>query len=186
MKKLLPVLLLPICVVFMGADDSCGSSGEKAQVSAQKTLSDEADRQVGLPGVTNFTEKRIVRKLYELRDKNIATYTYVMDMEGRLWHVCDSIGYGLPYGVQFTNPLRPAYANETHEAGNIALPQPEPNALYMPPTADGTWVICASEIKKGDIEPMYVEPHVISSPYKLKSAGDWQLHKGEAEVAPPR
>jgi hypothetical protein len=170
------VLVAGALCAFLLANDSCGgNTGEKQQVSAQQRLSEQADAQVGLPGITNFTERKIVRKLYELRDQNIATFSYVTDLQGRLWHVCDSIGYGLPYGVQFTNPERPAYAYETHEAGNIALPQPEPNALFIPHTAEGTWIICASQKTKGDIEPMYVEPRVIVSPYKLNAAGDWQL-----------
>lgn len=178
MRRWQLVFLAPLALLMMGSDSGCeGSQGEKKVVAQQQQLSEQSNAQVGMPGVTNFTEKKIVRKLYELRDQNIATFSYIVDMQGRLWHVCDSIGYGLPYGVQFTNPERPAYAFETHESGNVTLPQPEPNGLYMPPGAEGTWIICASEKNKGDFEPMYVEPRVIVSPFRLRAEGDYLLVK---------
>jgi hypothetical protein len=155
-------------------DDGCDNpTPDKQMTEKQMTMNDEANRQVGMPGITNFTEKKLVRTLYELRDQNIVTYAYVPDLQGRLWHLCDSIGYGLPYGVQFSNPQRPAYGWETHEAGNIALPQAEPNGLFMPSTAEGTWVTCQDPIQKGKIAPVYVEPRVIVSPFKLQAFGDY-------------
>ncbi len=171
---MLKLAMLPLALL-LATDQSCDSekTGDKAVVQAQEKLTDEANAQVGLPGITIFTEKKMVRMLYELRDKNIATYSYVMDMNGRLFHVCDSIGFGLPYGVQFTNPERPAYSYETHEQGNITLPQAEPNGLYMPPTAEGTWVMCAAT--GGKIDPVYVEPRVIVSSHRLHSSGEWQV-----------
>ena len=50
--------------------------------------------------------------------------------------------------------------------------QAEPNGLFMPSTAEGTWVICAGE-KAGDIRPIYVEPRVIVSPFKLHSISEY-------------
>ncbi len=170
-------ILLPACILLMGASDDCGSQrseADKRMDAATRAMTQQGVAQVGMPGVTNFTEKKIVRKLYELRDQNIATFAYVMDMQGRLWHVCDSIGYGLPYGVQFTNPHTPMFP-DYHDSQ--MSDQPEPNGLFMPPGAEGTWVICASDKKRGDMEPVYVEPRVIVSPFKMNAAGDWQERK---------
>jgi hypothetical protein len=164
--------LLLLCCGFN--DGGCGGeSGDKEQAVQQQRLTDEAGRQIGMPGLANFTEKKIMRRLYEMRDKNVATYTYMVDMQGRLHHVCDSMGYGLPYSTQFSNPERPAQAWETHESGNLALPQAEPNGLYMPASAEGTWVICAST--KGEFTPMYIEPRVIVSPFRLNAVDDYAL-----------
>ena len=165
-------LILACVMLFIAGCEDPHPTTDKKQAARQEQLSAEADAQVGMPGITTFTERRMVRMLYELRDKKVATFSYVMDLNGRLWHVCDSIGYGLPYGVQFTNPSRPAQIWETHEQGNITLPQAEPNGLYMPPTAEGTWIMCAGP--KGEIDPVYVEPRVVVSPFKLHAAGSWQ------------
>jgi hypothetical protein len=178
---ILLLIALPLCAFSSdgGCDDS--HTGDKAQVEAQQKLTDNAAQQIGMPGVTNFTEKKIMRRLYEMRDHNVATYTYIMDMNGKLHHVCDSYGYGLPYGTQFTSPERPAYAYETHEAGNVTLPQAEPNGLYMPSSAEGTWVICAST--KGEFTPMYLEPRVIVSPFRLNAeGGDYALPDNENDA----
>ena len=122
-----------------------------------------------MPGISNFTEKKIMRRLYEMRDKNVATFTYMVDMQGRLHHVCDSMGWGLPYGVQFSNPEKP---NPGSWQGPN-MPQSEPNGLFMPPSAEGTWVICAST--KGEFTPMYIEPRVIVSPFRLNAVDDYAL-----------
>ncbi|MBZ5662734.1 MAG: hypothetical protein LAO08_20220 [Acidobacteriia bacterium] len=166
MKSLLTALFLTLTLI---ACDDVPNTADQQMAKQQEQVAEQANAQVGMPGVTNFTEKKIVRELYELRDKNISTFSYIPDLQGRLWHLCDSIGYGLPYGVQFTNP-------EVHHEGSTAgysynIPQPEPNGLFMPPTADGTWVICAGP--KGEPRPVYVEPRVIVSPFKLNAAGEY-------------
>ena len=156
------------CCAFndKGCDDSPPS--DVAQRNAQEKLSQEGNAQVGMPGITNFTEKKVMRRLYEMRDKNVATFTYMVDMQGRLHHVCDSMGYGLPYGVQFSNPEKPQSINTY-----TLMPQSEPNGLFMPPGAEGTWVICAST--KGEFTPMYIEPRVIVSPFRLNAVDDYAL-----------
>jgi len=170
--KWFSILLLLLAVITCGAwQDSCDDTtpkSDKDQRAAQEQITQQGNAQVGMPGVTNFTEKKIVRELYELRDKNIATFSYIPDMQGRLWHLCDSIGYGLPYGVQFSNPEKVVqqYSNSFG-----TLPQAEPNGLFMPPTADGTWVICAGP--KGEPKPVYVEPRLIVSSFPLRSSGDY-------------
>jgi hypothetical protein len=153
-------------------DDGCSSNespSDKSQREAQEAMSQQGNAQVGMPGIANFTEKKVMRRLYEMRDKNVATFTYMVDMQGRLHHVCDSMGYGLPYGVQFSNP------EKTNSMGYQGpnMPQSEPNGLFMPPSAEGTWVICAST--KGEFTPMYIEPRVIVSPFRLNAVDDYAL-----------
>ena len=169
MKKLMFSFAVILAFVFIGCDDNLPTA-DKQQQAQQEAMSRQSNAQVGAPGIANFTEKKIVRKLYELRDQNIATYAYIPDMQGRLWHLCDSIGYGLPYGVQFTNPDKHVYDGQ-YNVYNIH--QAEPNGLFMPPTAEGTWVICADS--KGGMAPVYVEPHVIVSPFKLRAEGEYSL-----------
>lgn len=140
---------------------ACGdvaTSSDGKQAAQQEAVAVEANSQVGFPGVTNF--------------KKVATFSYVVDMNGRLFHVCDSIGYGLPYGVQFTNPEKVVNESAGQYYYHGTMPQPEPNGLFMPPGAEGTWIMCATP--KGGIDPVYVEPRVIVSPHKLHSSGDWQ------------
>lgn len=168
----LKTLAFACALLAMGLVVGCdGPASTDTKVSnAQAQLTAQGSAQVGLPGITNFTEMKIVRKLYELRDQSVATFSYVPDMQGRLWHVCDSIGFGLPYGVQFSNPQRVA---AQYQGVFGTLPQAEPNGLFMPETAEGTWIICSDPNKKGEIQPVYIEPRVVVSPFKLKSFGEW-------------
>lgn len=164
---------LPL-ILLVGCDET--PTSDQTQQHQQEQMSQQSNQQIGMPGISNFTEKKVMRRLYEMRDKNVATFTYMVDMQGKLHHVCDSMGYGLPYGTQFSNPEK---GNQNSWQGPN-LPQSEPNGLFMPPGAEGTWVICAST--QGEFTPMYIEPRVIVSPFRLRSEDDYALpdEKNEA------
>ena len=98
------VIAIMASAILMGcvACDTPPNSDQTQQYQQEK-LSQESNAEIGMPAITNFTEKKVMKRLYEMRDKNIITYTYIVDLQGKLHHVCDSMGYGLPYGVQFSN-----------------------------------------------------------------------------------
>ena len=127
----------------------------------QEELSLQAVQQVGMPAIVNFAEKRMMKDIMELRDQNVATYVYISDMNGKLHKVCNAVGYGLPYATQYTNPQR--ISGDGH--GYVTLPQADPNGLYSPASADGTWVLCVDS--KGKPRPVCIEPRVIVSPMPL-------------------
>ena len=142
------------------------SSVDKAERTAQSKLAAESFAQVGMPGVVNFQERRMLKQLYELRDQpNYRTYSYITDLNGGLHKICDSTGYGMPYATQYSNPQKDSYYTSTSPA-HLALPQPEPNGLYMPAAADGTWIMCLDPSDK-KVKPVFVEPRVIVSPFPL-------------------
>jgi hypothetical protein len=118
---------------------------------------------VGMPAITNFAEKQQYRDILEMRDKSLPTYTYLADMNGHLHFLCNSIGFGIPYATQYTNPM---------QSGN--MPQADPNGLYSPASAEGTWVLCldprtgkAKRDARGKIEPVYIEPRITVAPFEL-------------------
>lgn len=166
--------LIGLCLFgLVACDDRPAQTTDRKMQAQQEKIQAEGAAQVGMPGISRFTEKRLVSRLYEKRDQEkLLTYTYLQDMNGRLHHLCNSIGYGLPYGVQFSNPHRIMGYNETPDRGNITIDQAEPNGLYMPPTAEGTWVDCIGP--KGEDEPLYIEPRVITSPWPLAAVDSYQ------------
>lgn len=129
----------------------------------QEELSLQAVQQVGMPAIVNFAEKRMMKDIMELRDKNVATTTYLVGMNNQLTKVCNSIGYGLPYATQYTNPSRVVY-DQGH--GSQVIPQADPNGLYSPASADGTWVLCVDK-KDGKAKPVFIEPRIIVSPMPI-------------------
>lgn len=151
-------------LLLIGCDVSKNS--DQIQRKQQEQLSLRAAQQVGMPAITHFQEKRMLKMILELRDTEIKTITYIVDLNGRTHKLCDSVGFGFPYATQFTNPMRVAGGMDTPSTGNVAIPQADPNGLFSPVAADGTWVMCLNmETKK--ISPVYVEPRVIVSPFAL-------------------
>lgn len=121
---------------------------------------------VGQPRITNWTEARLMNRIYELRDQpNLSTFTYRSDLNGQLHCVGRSIGYGLPYAAQRSNPEREEY--RSLDGGLGTLPQAEPNGLFMPDSAAATWVLLIAP--NGQAQPVYVEDDITVSPFPLQN-----------------
>jgi hypothetical protein len=161
MNKLL--LVLPF-IFALAACDAPRETSTQIERKKQEELSLQAVQSVGMPAITNFAEKRMFKDILELRDRSAPTTTYLVGMNNQLTKLCDSVGYGLPYATQYTNPQRIAY-DSGH--GSVTLPQADPNGLYSPASAEGTWVLCVDH-KDGKAKPIYVEPRIIVSPIALQ------------------
>ena len=147
-------------LALVGCDEHLSS--DAIQREKQEQLSLQATQSVGMPAITNFAEKRMAKDILELRDQNVATITYIVDMNNKFRKLCNSVGFGLPYATQFTNPQRVI----TGQHGVSTLPQADPNGLFSPASAEGTWIFCVSpQTKKAT--PLYVEPRVIISTFEL-------------------
>lgn len=134
----------------------------------QETAMQGLQATVGQPRITNWTEARLMNRIYELRDQpNLSTFTYRSDLNGQLHCVGRSIGYGLPYAAQRSNPERFGGATETPMTGNITIPQAEPNGLFMPDSAAATWVLLIDP--QGNPQPVYIEDEVTVSPFPLQN-----------------
>ena len=144
-------------------------SSDREQQRAQEVLLQEGTAQVGMPAIKNFRERKLLKQILELRDQEgLVTYTYTFaEATGKKTFLCNSIGYGLPAATQFTNPEK--IAADRLEYG-ITLPQADPNGLFSPSSAEGTWVLCLDPndtTGKGKTLPVYSEPKLIVSPFKL-------------------
>lgn len=158
---------LGLCA-FDADPSGCDDKSTDQQIAAkQEAIQQRASDQVGLPNIVNYTELRRAKRIYELRDQaRVATFSYTQDMNGHYHKVCDSIGYPLPYATQFSNPNHIVSFASGH-AANI-LPQSEPNGLFMPSSAAGTWVECINPKNPNQIGVVYVEQDVTASPWPLE------------------
>lgn len=153
MKKFL--LVLPLLLV------ACNPDADDLQRHAQEKTLSEAHAQVGMPEIINWQEKRMAKTLYELRDKAVSTHTYLFNqMLGCLVYVGPSVGYGLPYAAQYSAPT-------TYGMNGYAKPQAEPNGLFMPDSAHGTWVML-KDPKSTEVKATYIEPDVLVVPFRLE------------------
>lgn len=137
-------------------------------VAAQmERLMKQADQAVGLPGIVNFFEKRMVRMLYELRDDpEYRTHSCITTLDGRFIKICDSIGFGINASIQYSNPVKLYEGSGMDGRAATFTPQAEPNGLFMPEGLAATYVM-RFDAEKNDIAPVYVEQEVIVSPFPL-------------------
>lgn len=143
-------------------------TADREQRQATEKMAQEAHAQVGMPDVVNWTERRQFKDILELRDEpQLSTYTYIVNMQGELLPLCLSMGYGLPYSVQYTSPMK-----RVGGSSSIAMPQPDPNGLFMPGGLSATWVLCVDPAT-GEPDPVYVEPSIIVSRFELDFGG-WE------------
>lgn len=143
-------------------------SADSIQAQQTAQMVKEAAMQTGMPGITNFTEKKAVKWLYELRDEpNYRTHTYIVTISGEFIKVCDSVGYGINASIQYSNPERRDWEDPVgSDTSPTYLPQPEPNGLFMPEGLAATYVMCV-DADNDDVKAVYVEPEVVVSPFPL-------------------
>ena len=160
----LRALALLAATQLVGCDEQLSS--DTIQRRQQESILREGAAQVGMPAVKNFRERKLLRDIIEMRDQDgLSTFTYLWsDMRGEWVFFCNSVGYGLPYSTQFTNPQKIA---DQFQSGYAVLPQADPNGLFSPPSADGTWVLC-KDPNGNKVLPVLIEPRCIVSPFDLK------------------
>jgi hypothetical protein len=154
--------------MFVGCVEVAPSADKRQAEETKKKLL-EADKQVGMPDIVNFTERRLAKDILELRDQeSLSTYTYLVSLEGKLVFLCESIGYGLPYSVQFTNPEVEVFRGRSGGRYSMygTMPQADPNGLFMPAGLSATWVLM-KDPETGEARPCYVEPEIVVLPFKI-------------------
>ena len=145
---------------------ACSISDDANDIQRRKTeeIQSEAVRQVGTARVTRFTELKLANEAIEQRDReDLICYVYTQSaVTGRLNYIGRCIGYGIPYGVSTTNPIK-----VEHYSYGIVLPQPEPNMLYTDGVqTKATWVKMIDE-STGKGHLVFFEPDTVISPIKL-------------------
>ena len=118
-----------------------------------------------MPDITNFTERRLAKDILELRDTELTTYCYIVNLNGELIFMGEAIGFGLPYSVQFTNPEVIAHKHYNNGGSFGTLPQADPSGLFMPDGLSATWIMLKGP--DGKVHPVYMEPEIIVSPFPL-------------------
>jgi hypothetical protein len=165
-----PKALLIPAVLFCGLSlTGCIETrytADDIQRQQQEQMNKEATTQTGMPAITQFTERKNLKRILELRDRaKFVTYTYVLvPGTGERKLLCKSFGYGIPYATQYTNPQK--IENPPNIPGQFVIPQADPNGLYSPASADATWVLCVNPAG-GEPAVVYEENRITVSPFEL-------------------
>lgn len=168
MKNIIAVLIT--LFILAGCKKNNSSSIEMSKKTEK--LMQEMNASVGMPSITNYQEKRWAKMIFELRDKSdLVTYAYIVDMHGNLHFIGKCIGYGLPYSVQYTSPLKGQDIGGSSRFTYVAMPQADPNGLYMPDGLSATWLMM-EDPETGEVKPVYIEQEIMVSPFRLKSVNN--------------
>ncbi len=169
MKKFIIFLMVLLFVVCFFGCEKTKRSTDDIQTQQTKQLSNEAQKQIGMPNIKNFTQKKTMKMIQELCDKpKLLTHTYVFSkFHGKFVYIGKSVGYGIPFSAQYTNPMRIYDAEKEggikqkfEDNGEVqVLPQPDPNQLYMPTSSSATWVILVNPNTK-KLEVSFMEQEI--------------------------
>jgi len=152
-------------IMISGCIDTSPST-DKVQMVATERLMSEANRQVGMPNITNFAQKKTMKLIQEECDnEDLICYAYLKsDYSGKLVYIGKCIGYGVPFSAQYTNPMRALDGPSTGEFTTI--PQPDPNGLFMPTSSSATWLLMIDPVTSKP-RVAYFEPEIVVVPFKL-------------------
>lgn len=171
MKK----LFLAIALTGLLAACSQGTSDQASmrQGKATRTAMDAADREVGMPRIVNYSQRKLLKNAYEDMDQTTLTYVYSQGLDGRFVCLGQAVGYGVSLGTQFTAPefpqgLRFGQSDMTVD-GTYMLAQPDPNGLYQPTSGSAT-IVNLVDPTNGEAHTALIEPNVVTSPSKLPAS----------------
>lgn len=173
------IFLIVVLISFTGCEwfgnESNVSESDKRQQEQSEVLLNQATSAVGMPAISNFRERRLLKEILEMRDQgNLSTYTYLWsEVTGERIPLCHSIGYGIPFATQYTNPEKVVEGGNTNGGyWGVTMPQADPNGLFSPMSADSTWVMC-KDPEGLEVKPVYVEPKIIVSQFPLPVLDKW-------------
>lgn len=184
MKKYIMGLALVGIMAFgvVGCAD-ISKSVDAQQAIKTETIMNQANNEIGMPNIVNFYEKKTLKEIYELRDDaKLVTYTYTTAMNGKKVFQFQSIGYGIPMSVQYSNPqvykgmiAKSVTDSDVPSVGYGTVPQPEPNGLFMPDGLSATWIMRVND--DGKVEPAYMEETITVVQTKLprRICEEWSL-----------
>lgn len=164
--------LCSLCMLFVNCDYQ--PSSDEVQQERQEQILKEGTAETGMPNVTHFRQRKLMKYIIEMCDKEVSTFSYLENMSptivkghtalgGKLTYLGPTVGFGLPYSTQYTNPEKVLHP---YSGAYLTLPQADPDGLFKPTSAEGTWLIMLNPDTK-QAEPVYVEPRVVTVPFKL-------------------
>jgi hypothetical protein len=140
----------------------CGPTSSEVDKMQQDAQTKQAQLAVGMPAVSNFAKKRTLKLAIENQDKMVPTVTYVWSqLTGKLFKVCDSIGYPIPAATHYTSPQM----REGDVGHAVVLSQADPDGTYSPASADATLVSCVGPDNK--IHLLTIEDKVWATDFSL-------------------
>jgi len=170
MKKLLLALaMIPLILANNGGcDDNNTDQAASRQAQATAQAMSAADREIGMPRIVNYAQRKLLKNAYEDMDQTTLTYVYSQGLDGKFICLGQALGYGVSLGTEFTAPHKPEY-HYANDGGNLLLDQADPNMLYMP-TSGAATIVDLINPKNGEAHTAIVEPNIVTVPFELPAS----------------
>ena len=169
MKKLALLAIIPLVLVNDGGCDGAQKDPAAARQSqATQSAMNAADREIGMPRMVNYAQRKLLKNAYEDMDQTTLTYVYSQGIDGRFVCLGQALGYGVSLGTEFTAPHVPEYHSDG-AGGSLLLDQADPNMLYMP-TSGAATIVDLINPANGEAHTAVVEPNVVTVPFKLPAS----------------
>lgn len=109
------IIILLSAILFFTSCDYAPNSDDQLASKTEQSMN-EANAELGMPAITNYQEKKLLKSIYELRDNDkLINYAYLFSQQtGKLIFIGKCLGYGLPYATQYSNPQK-YIAGKTYE-----------------------------------------------------------------------
>ena len=186
MKKTHALSLLLLAPLVLANEGGCQqtnrNSAARREQTQQNAQQDHMLRTQPVPAFQWSLERHLAIEIYKARQRHVPTTSLVQsDFTGKVMWQCDSIGFPLPYATQLTNPQQGTDVRNNYVSlGVTTIGQAEPNGLYSPASADGTWVPCVDD--KGNIAPVYEERKVSVFPRRVVERDGRLVQEGPATL----
>lgn len=168
-------LLVAAAALSLTACEVSTDPAAARQAKATVTAMNAADREVGMPRIKNFAQRKLLKNAYEDMDQTTLTYVYTQALDGKFICLGQAVGYGVSMGTQFTASQYPQWIAGTGGGdssdvarGTYMIDQPEPNGLYSPSTGEATIVNLIGQ--DGVAHTAVMEPRIVTTPGKLPAS----------------
>lgn len=163
--KLQLLIIVILALLAMGASGCDGDNPDKKESEAVDRQQEQYANGQPIPFFDFSFERDIYTQIYMARNAAVFTWTVWRSDFGQITGSCPSRGYGLPYDVQITNPLK--YIDLTGE-DNVVLEQAEPNGLFSSKNTNATWVFCQVPGDETHYAAVYIEDRVTVYPWPVE------------------
>lgn len=173
MKRIISLIILSTALVGCRYSDSNPAGTRQAE--ATRLSMDAADREIGMPRIANFAQRKLLKNAYEDMDQTTLVYVYTQALDGRFVCLGQAVGYGVSLGTQFTAPTFPQRIRVKDAEGDggtsevYEQAQPEPNGLFMPESGAAT-IVNLIDPTTGKARTALVEPDVVTTPSRLPAS----------------
>ncbi len=126
-----------VALAFMGSSCSTASDSQKAETAQQEQISSQMIKNQPLPQFNYSQMRKNLIEIETAQAQGVQTTSFFFNqgVQDPIF-VCPSIGVPIPNTASLSNPL----AVERH--GGSDGGQMDPNGVYSPTSATGTFVIC--------------------------------------------